>query len=110
VAAATWHAGVPNEARWHLLAPIGALWALFALAAPDWCCGLTDSVGVVALGPDTHPSPRAFDATGQLERLPAGPADVLAETVELGCGFQRRPKHSGLTFSFVVDASRYRRH
>jgi quercetin dioxygenase-like cupin family protein len=64
--------------------------------------GMVGMVGMVALGPDAAPEPPMFDATGQLERLPAGPADVLAETVELGRGFQRRHKHGGPTFNFVV--------
>jgi Cupin domain len=65
--------------------------------------GTLGMVGVAALGPDTAPEPSVFDATGHLERLPAGPADVLAETVKLGRGFQRRHKHGGPTFNFVVD-------
>jgi len=44
----------------------------------------------------------SFDATGRLQALPAGPADVIAETVRLGRGFKGRHEHGGPTFNFVM--------
>jgi quercetin dioxygenase-like cupin family protein len=57
----------------------------------------------LALGAALTPAPRSerLQGGGRLDTLPAGPVEVVAETVELPAGFVSRHEHGGPTFNLI---------